>query len=142
MSTATFIGHARCYGLSEALVEAEIRKLIEGGVDHFLCGGKGDFDGICAKIVHDLKAEYPNIVSELVLPYPGFQPFDPERYDCFLAPEGYETWNYKAVYEKRNRYMLEHSDVALCYVVHEWGGAAKTLRVAKRLGLPVIEMKA
>ena len=38
--------------------------------------------------------------------------------------------------------MLEHSDVALCYVVHEWGGAAKTLRVAKRLGLPVIEMRA
>lgn len=140
MSTAIFIGHAECPGLKPDLVEEAIRKLIEGGVDHFLCGGKGQFDNLCAALVHRLKREFPQITSELVLPYPGFDIPDPGFYDGLIAPEGYEAWYKKAVYEKRNKYLVEHADIALCYVNHSWGGAAKTLKLAEKRGLTVVRL--
>ena len=32
----------------------------------------------------------------------------------------------------RNRWMVESADVVVAYVLHDWGGAAKTLRYAKQ----------
>lgn len=140
MSTAIFIGHSECPELSPERVKTGIRKLIESGVDRFLCGGIGRFDNLCARIVHELKKEYPQIKSELVLPYPGFRVTDPENYDRLIAPEGYEIWHFKAAIPNRNKYLVKHADCALCYVLHEWGGAAKTLKLAMKRGLSVVRL--
>ncbi len=43
-TTATFIGHNECYGLSEDKLKEAIRGLIENGVTDFLSGGQGGFD--------------------------------------------------------------------------------------------------
>ena len=42
--------------------------------------------------------------------------------------------------ERRNRYMIEHSDICLCYVNRTYGGAYKFASLAKRLGLRVINL--
>lgn len=67
--TALFIGHGECYGVRHEDVATAARKLIEKGVKDFLCGGMGDFDWIAARAVYELKAEYPDITVNLVIPY-------------------------------------------------------------------------
>ena len=43
-TTATFIGHNECFGLSAEKLKNVIRELIEKGVTDFLSGGQGGFD--------------------------------------------------------------------------------------------------
>ena len=59
-TTATFIGHKECYGVQACDIREEIIKLIEMGITDFLNGGMGHFDWMCAKIVFDLKKDYPD----------------------------------------------------------------------------------
>lgn len=54
-TTATFIGHNECYGLSEDKLKEAIRGLIENGVTDFLSGGQGGFDRLCGHCVYELK---------------------------------------------------------------------------------------
>lgn len=43
-TTATFIGHNECFGLSAEKLKNTIRELIKKGVTDFLSGGQGGFD--------------------------------------------------------------------------------------------------
>lgn len=61
----------------------------------------------------------------------------PEDWDY---PEGFEKYHFKAAILERNRFMVNHSSYALCYVDHDWGGAAKTYRLAVRQGLRIINL--
>lgn len=46
-----------------------LRGLIAEGADCFLLGGYGGFDSLVAHTVHELKRQYPEIHSTLVIPY-------------------------------------------------------------------------
>ena len=54
-TTATFIGHNECFGLSAEKLKNTIRELIEKGVTDFLSGGQGGFDRLCGRCVYELK---------------------------------------------------------------------------------------
>ena len=68
-TTATFIGHNECYGVSKTELQNEIKKLIEMGVTDFISGGQGGFDRLSARCVYELKTKYPSIQNHLVIPY-------------------------------------------------------------------------
>lgn len=68
-TTATFIGHNECFGLSAEKLKNAIRELIEKGVTDFLSGGQGGFDRLCGRCVYELKKEYPHINNYLIIPY-------------------------------------------------------------------------
>lgn len=67
--SATFIGHSDCHDIDKMAVQKKITELINNGVDEFYNGGMGGFDWLCARLVYDLKKEYPYIKSFLVIPY-------------------------------------------------------------------------
>ncbi len=140
MSTVVFIGHSSCPELNISQVKASIHRLAENGADRFLCGGMGEFDHICASAAHELKSEYNNIHCNIVLPNPRRRIDDPEYFDEIIYPDGWEDWHFKAAITKRNRWMVENADTALCYVVRESGGAAKTLAYAKKFGLKIVSV--
>ena len=140
MNVATFIGHIECYGVDKAEVKAEIIKLIENGVTEFYSGGMGSFDWMCAHIVYDLKKEYPHIQNYLVIPYLTFTILEKEYFDSIIYPEGFEKYHFKAAIPARNRYLVDNSGYALCYVTHSWGGAARTLEQARKKGLVIINL--
>lgn len=140
MNVATFIGHIECYGVDKAEVKAEIIKLIENGVTEFYSGGMGSFDWMCAHIVYDLKKEYPHIQNYLVIPYLTFTILEKEYFDSIIYPEGFEKYHFKAAIPARNRYIVDNSGYALCYVTHSWGGAARTLEQARKKGLVIINL--
>ena len=139
-TTATFIGHSKCSGINPQEVRGEIIKLIECGVCEFLCGGMGQFDKMCAGLVAELKGTYRDIHSYLVIPYLTFRVNNDKLYDSIIYPEGFERYHFKAAIPARNRYLVDNSIYAVCYVTHEWGGAARTFARAKKKGLTVINL--
>ncbi len=139
-NTATFIGHSEFSGLDRTLVRNEISKMIESGISEFLNGGMGAFDWLCAGVVHELKKEYPHISNTLVIPYLSFSILDPSYFDAVVYPEGFERYHFKAAIPARNRYMIDNSSVALCYISHNWGGAAKSYSYAKKTGIKLVNL--
>lgn len=138
--TATFIGHNECYGVDNAAVRSAIVALIEKGVSEFISGGMGGFDWICARAVYELKKEYPHIRNSLVIPYLTFTIRNKELFDDVIYPDGFEKYHFKAAIPKRNRYLIDNSAYAICYVKHSWGGAAKTYEMAKKQKLEIIDV--
>ncbi len=140
MKTAVFIGHNECFGLSEKKLRAKIIECIESGVTRFLNGGQGGFDRISAVSIFKLKKKYPHIKNILVIPYLTFNVFNKDIFDEITFPEGFEKYHYKEAIPKRNRFMVEQSDIAICYVHHSWGNAAKTHNFAEKQGLKIINL--
>jgi len=121
-----------------AKLQSEIVCLIENeNVDTFYCGGKGDFDRLCAKCVNKLKNHYPFIESYMVFSYiPGKKnEFCIDRYEEFngtIYPEGLEFVPQKFAIIKRNEWLINKSSFLIAYIDHEWGGAYRTFKYAKR----------
>lgn len=138
--TATFIGHKECYGVSSEQVREEIIKLIENGVTDFLSGGMGSFDWMCARIVFELKKNYPHIHNYLVIPYLTFTILEEKYFDSIIYPEGFEKYHFKSAIPARNKYLVDNSAYAICYVTHGWGGAAQTFEKAVKKGLTVVNL--
>lgn len=114
-TTATFIGHSECYGVTKEQVKVAIVELIEKGVTDFLSGGQGGFDRMCAGCVKELQEEYPHISNILVIPYLDFNVLNKDIFDLILYPEGFEKYHYKAAIPARNKYMVNNSGYAICY---------------------------
>ncbi len=118
MDTAVFIGHSKCYNLSIDKLEEAIKQCIENGITQFLSGGQGEFDRICAYTVFRLKSRHPHIKNILVIPYLSFNIFNEDIFDEILYPNEFEKYYYKVAIPQRNKYMVCHSDIAICYINH------------------------
>ena len=134
MKTVTFCGHGNLSGSEISFLEekllSEIKNLITNGADTFLLGGYGDFDILCAQIIKNLKQNYPHITSVLVIPYID-KKYNNQLYDCSEYPP-IENVPKRFAISKRNEYMVDHSQIVVAYITHNWGGAYKTLNYAKR----------
>ena len=141
--TALFIGNGKNININVKEIENAVIKTIDMGIHIFLNGGQGQFDRMSACVIHNLKKQYPNIKSYLVIPYMTFKDYDPELYDEIIYPfekhvESYYT--YMGNIGKRNKWMVNRASVAICYVRSTTGGAGKTLEYAKRKGLRIIDL--
>lgn len=139
-NTATFIGHRDCTDLNPEILRTEIIKFIEHGVTTFLNGGMGKFDWLCARIIFELKHDYPNIENYLIIPYLSFHIPPAPYFDDVLYPEGFEKYHFKAAISMRNQYLVDHSSYALCYVLHSSGGAAKTYEYAQKQDITITNL--
>ena len=140
--TALFIGNRDCYQVKEADIEQAIITAIENGIEIFLNGGQGNFDKTCAVIVHRLKKRYPHIKSILVIPYRDFRIFNDNLFDEIIYPfeaHTFSYYTYKSGSPKRNRWAVDHTSVAICFV-YRAGGAEKTLKYAKKQKLRIIDL--
>lgn len=137
MKKAMFIGHNECYGADENKLKYTIIECIEKGTVYFLNGGQGRFDFICARIIFEMKKDFPQIKNILVIPYLNFKVLNKKIFDDIIYPEGFEKYHYNAAIIQKNRYMVNQSDIAICYVNHKWGGAFKTYSYAKKQGLEI-----
>ena len=138
--TVTFCGHGKTYynlEIKEKLREV-IERLVKAGADNFLLGGYGNFDIMAAHTVREIKKEYPNIKSILVIPYIE-RKYDENLYDSSLYPP-IENIQRRFAIIKRNEYMVSSSDVIVAYIDHDFGGASKTFNYAKRKKKKVINL--
>ena len=130
--TVTFCGHA------EIAQADEVRRwllhtteaLILDGADIFYFGGYGAFDRLAAAVVRELKKTYRHIQLVLVLAYLQRNEYA-AGYDSTLYP-ALERVPPRFAISKRNERMVEMADVVVAYVIHDRGGAARTLAYAER----------
>ena len=138
MAACTFFGHRECFSLDSRVLQQTIEELITQGVDTFYVGNQGQFDGAVYSCLKHLRKEYPHIRVCIVLAY---LPTENNEYDdmtdtMYPEIEGHP----KFAIERRNRWMIDHSDFLLCYINHTWGGAYKFAQLAKRRGKMVINI--
>ena len=122
-------------------VRAAAEELIQKDVETFLSGGMGGFDWLGARVVYELKEKYPHIKNILVIPYLTFNVRNKDLFDEILYPDGFEKYHFKAAIPKRNRFLVDNSKYAICYVTHGWGGAAQTYEYAKKHGLNIVDIR-
>lgn len=120
-----------------------IEKEILSGVRIFLNGGQGAFDRAAARAVFKLKQNHPEIKNVLVCPYHNFKVFDKTLFDDIIFADlsnSISFTGYRAAIPKRNRFMVENSSTAICYVNHISGGAYKTYHLAQKKRLRLINI--
>lgn len=135
-----FCGHGQYRYTPEIREELEqkVEQLILDGATMFFHGGYGQFDHIAASVVWKLKGKYPHIESVLVLPYLD-RAVDSSIYDSTTYPP-LETVPRKYAIARRNRWMVNNSDIVIAFVRYSWGGAATTLEYAERKNLKIIQL--
>ena len=114
-------------------------KLIEQGAASFYLGGYGAVDNLAASVLREQKKRHPQIQLILVLAYLNAGQ-DTSGYDGTLYPP-LETVPRRFAIPRRNRWMVDAADVVVACVLHDWGGAAATLRYARQKGKRIISYK-
>ena len=144
MSSATLFGLRDFdYSPYRDKIRVIIIDLIENhGVEEFLSGFRGDFDGLCAEIISDLKTRYPSVKNIMVLSY-----HDPKD---FVLPKYFDESVY--LLERRvppryaisytNQEMILRADFVISGVFYHFGGAYaawKFARQKKKIILDIFE---
>ena len=145
----TFAGHAFITSNNRVkeIVKEQIRNHVDasGNITCYL-GGYGNFDEICACACRELKQEHYDIEVVYVSPYLSLQEQakikEMQRsglYDASIYPPIEKTPPRFAI-SKRNEWMICKSDIVIAYVDHNFGGAYKSLQIAKRKKKKIINI--
>lgn len=129
--------------VEEALGEI-VRELIRSRkCVEFLVGRNGDFDIVAASVIRLAKKDldYGNTFLVLVQPYTtaGLKKLEGYYDEIEVCDESYSA-HYKSAFKIRNRRMVERSDLVVCCVEHESGGAYEAMRYAEKTGVKVINI--
>ena len=140
--TACFFGHRDVTHDIRAKLQFIIEQLItEKQINSFYVGHQGQFDSMVYSVLKELKVKYPHIRYIVVLAYMPDEHTKEVYGENTLYPDGLETVQRRFTISKRNDWMIQHSDYAVCYVHKITGGAAKFREKAERKGLKVIDVQ-
>ena len=135
----TFFGHKDApSSIAPVLLKALVDLIENKGINMFYVGNQGRFDSMVRRILKNLKVKYPHIDYAVVLAYMPKK--DGENYSDTILPDGFENVHPKYAIDKRNRWMINKSDVVVTYVVLSFGGAAKFKEIAKNRGKKIINI--
>ena len=127
------------------LLREKIASLAVEGVCGFLCGGAMGFDTLAAEMVLEARSRFPEITLTLALPCPEQADRWPERArrryaeirdaadEVVYVSEAYTRF----CMMQRNRYMVDHASVLVCYLTEPTGGTAGTVKYALQKGITV-----
>ena len=109
-------------------------------------GGYGDFDSICACACKELKEEHTCTEVVYVTPYMSLseqKKIDEMQKSGLIDSSVYpplENVPPRFAIIKRNEWMVEKADLVIVYIEHNYGGAYKTYKTAKRRGKKTINV--
>lgn len=142
-NTVCFAGHSlefRCVGVQDKVKEV-VEGLIKEGYTTFFDGNRGAFDNLCANVVAGLKFKYQSVkIYRVVCSVPSKKEQD-NLMPCFdgFVSAGLEKVYPKQLILKRNRWIVDNSDVVVCHIENTCrSGASKTVDYALRCGKKVI----
>lgn len=134
MLSCAFFGHRNFnYVPHEEKIRKRIIDLIKRGVVDFYGGGRGDFDVTCARIVWELKKDYPHIKNILVLAYMPKNNFELGTYydeSVYLLEKKVPL---KYSISHTNRKLVELSNYIISGVTRVYGGARTSCDYAECL---------
>ena len=148
--TVSFFGHR--YIEQSALIEERLDALLHDLITQqeyveFLIGRDGEFDLLASSVIKRCIKKYGrgNTSLVLVLPYMRAEYRNNEKsyldyYDEVEICDEAAMAHYKSAIQMRNRSMVDRSDLVVCCIQHQSGGAYKTVQYAQRLGKRVVEV--
>lgn len=151
-NTCCFTGHRKIppsqYRNIARRLKSTIIDLIGQGYVCFGAGGALGFDTMAAQIVLKLKEQYPQIKLILVLPCKtqtrGWDEHDIEVYEDIKAQCDRFVYISDAYTSgcmfKRNRHLVDNSNICISYLTENKGGTAYTVKYAKKAGVRVINL--
>lgn len=138
--TVSFFGHREMEHFFA--VEEQLEKLVKELLStheycDFLVGRDGEFDQCVSSTIIRTKRLYRNDNSSLVLVLPymraeysnNVDSFE-EYYDEIEVCEESANAHFKGAIQKRNRAMVDRSDLVVVYIERESGGAYQTMKYA------------
>ena len=105
-------------------------------------GRNGEFDVFAASVLRRVKRKSGDrVFINLVIPYTvkDLEYFE-TYYDDVILPYGAESVYPKAAIAKRNLWMVDKSDLVICYVKRHSGGAYKAVKYALRKNKRVLNL--
>lgn len=152
MQTCCFTGHRHLPPEEQAEIASRLECVISAqyqkGIRYYGAGGALGFDALAARTVIRLRENCPGMKLILVLPCltqtRGWRPEDVAEYERIKAQADkvvYMAQQYTpGCMHKRNRHLVDHSGVCVCYLTKESGGTAYTVNYAKRHGVEIINI--
>jgi len=150
--TCCLTGHRRMTAMERQVAEerltAALRRLIAEGVRYFGVGGALGFDLLAADTVLSLRREYPQIRLIVVLAcrdqaaHWDAASQDTLRRVCAQADKVvclHERYTPDCMKE-RDRYLVDHSGVCVCWLTHYGGGTGYTEQYARKNGRRVVHL--
>ena len=148
--TVSFFGHRHIdnYFAVEKKLEELVRKLLTSkNYVEFLIGRDREFDQIVASTVKAVKRSIGDNNSALVwvMAYPkaeysnNVESFD-DYYDEIEVCEASSQCHFKSAIQVRNRNMVDRSDLVVCFIERDSGGAYSTLQYAIKQEKQVINL--
>ncbi|MBE6547968.1 MAG: DUF1273 domain-containing protein [Ruminococcaceae bacterium] len=147
--TVCFTGHRQINpdNISAVLhrLEEKIQSLAVQGEVTFRAGGAKGFDTVAALCVIVAKEKYPHIKLHMILPCKnqaeGWSDSEIEKYEYVISQAdsvrytGYDRSSKSML--KRDRALVEGSDLCIAYCNKKSGGTAYTVSYAEKLGVKV-----
>lgn len=146
----SFFGHRVVSNMSivEERLEVIVRELIET-VDYteFLVGRNGEFDLLVSSVIRQVKKELycSNSSLVLVLPYMTAEFRNNQEsfynyYDEIEICDKSKKAHFKAAMQIRNKGMVDRSDLVVCCIEHDSGGAFETVKYANRMNKKILNI--
>lgn len=137
----SFFGHKNTPSSVKPFLEQTVQRLIEENKEvTFLVGTNGTFDIMAQDVLKKALENYPSITCHIVLAYIPVGG-NAKRYALpTLVPEDIESVPKRFAIGYRNNYMVKECDVVICYITHEWGGAAQFVEKAKKASKMIINI--
>lgn len=136
-----FFGHKDTPSAVKSLLEQTVQRLIEENEEiTFLVGTHGAFDLMVRSVLKQALQKYPQITCYIVLPYIPVERRDEQHPLPTLVPEGIESVPKRFAISFGNNYMVNESDTVVCYIDHDWGGAAQFVNKAEKKGKVIINL--
>lgn len=142
-----FFGHrdVMVTGSLEHKLEEVVQHLILDGYREFWCCDQGNFDWVSRIVMRRMKKRYPDISLCCLCAY------NPNRYSKLKQDFWFEDFDFiypaEAAYGpqkfailRRNKYIVEHADVFVCYVTRQSGGAYRALNLARQKGKRIFNL--
>ena len=152
MQTCCFTGHRELPPEEQAEIASRLECVISAqyqkGIRYYGAGGALGFDALAARTVIRLRENCPGMKLILVLPCltqtRGWRSEDIAEYERIKAQADkvvYTAQQYtRGCMHRRNRHLVDHSGVCVCYLTKESGGTAYTVNYAKRHGVEIINI--
>ena len=131
-----FFGHKDTPESVKLSLEAAIRRIIKKYPDiTFYVGHNGNFDRMVLSVLKYLSQDFPTISYAVILAYLPTEK-STERYKGMTTvyPEGIENTPLKYAISYRNNWIVKQADMIVCYITHNYGGAAQFVKKAENKG--------
>lgn len=134
----SFFGHRDIVlDLSDEVEQAVEKAINEYGITAFYVGDRGEFDRQATGVIVKLKRKYPHIKLILVLPYftnklNEYKELYEKEYDSVIIPSELMGAHPKSAITKRNKIMVDDSQLIICYINRNYGGAYTAVKYAEK----------